>query len=349
MVMKTDPSARTRGIRWHKNAVMVAGGILVGLLLARSAMISLQASLFLLVAGALLCVTVLLRKTEVLLFVWFVLTSLVWPITAHWIPGHFAILGRAIFWGILACVLVAWIVDNILSKRKFVSFDHMGMKVVLALFILWGIVTLFTTVDLANSLKKFSHIIIGLFTSYIFYDFFCRDERNIKIVLVVLFFVTIVVSAIAVAIAVHSLASGIPVYKRISLWFWNPNALGQLLSSIVPLLIASSIWFVPNKRLRLVTNVVMLLALFFSFSRTSWLATAAALAYLSWTSRPMKIPLAVTILLCFFISALLFPVFGGDVADYIMGQRFTGRREIWPGKSPATIPCLVSAPETCFS
>jgi O-antigen ligase len=54
----------------------------------------------------------------------------------------------------------------------------------------------------------------------------------------------------------------------------------------------------------------------------------AALIFLILKSR-LKIPVWCAVVVGLFMSALLFPVVGGRVYDYVTGERYTGRTEIW--------------------
>jgi O-antigen ligase len=74
----------------------------------------------------------------------------------------------------------------------------------------------------------------------------------------------------------------------------------------------------------------MLLALFLSFHRTSWLALVVSGIYLLWKGRT-RLSLAAVIVPVVFIMGLTFPLWGGDFYHYVTGERYTGRRTIWQG------------------
>jgi O-antigen ligase len=309
-------------------AVIIVGSILVGLVIARFMMISPIAAVFALSSGIVFAVTVLLRKTDYLIFAWFVLTSFVFLIMGRLAPQYYEFVGRGVFWGLLACVVVAWAMDNILSGRQFVLLDNVPLKVGILIFVLWCIATLFTSIDVLNSIKKLSHIIIALVVFYMFYDFFSRDQDNIRKVLGVLLFVVTSISVIAIGVAADSLISGVTVYKKISLWFVNPNVLGHVLYPCIPILITAGLYFLSNRFLKILLVFILLFALFLSFHRTSWLAALVSIFFLLCKGR-MKIPIWTMVVVSLFLAALLFPVVGLDTYDYVTGERYTGRIEIW--------------------
>ncbi len=319
-----------RGIPKHRGTVIILGSILIGLVLARFMMISPAAGILALSCGIVLASTVLLRKTDYLIYAWFFLTTIVWLVMLRLLPEYYAFVGRGIFWGLLACVIAAWAVDNILRHRQFASFENMPLKTIILIFMLWCTITLFTSIDVFNSVKKLSHIIIAFVASYMFYDFFSRDQNNIKKMLNIVSLVVILVSSIVIGVAIRSYISGIPIYKEIQLWFLNPNVLGSFLFVCSPVLITSGFDFRPIKRLKFVLVSLILLALFLSFHRTSWLALLVSMTYLLWKGRT-RLSLAAAIIPVLFVVGLTFPLWGGDFYHYITGERYTGRKIIWQG------------------
>jgi O-antigen ligase len=161
-----------------------------------------------------------------------------------------------------------------------------------------------------------------------FYDFFSRDQYNIKKMLNIVSLIVICVSFIVIAIAIRSLISGDPIYKETRLWFVNPNALGSFLFVCCPLLITSGFDFRPVKQLKFLFVSFMLLALFLSFHRTSWLALLVSMTYLLRQGRT-KLSLAAAAILVLFMVGLTFPLWGGDLYHYITAERYSGRKEIW--------------------
>lgn len=334
-----------RAISKRRVSASILGSVLIGLILARFMTLSPLLAIMLLSCGIVLAVTVLLRKTDYLIFSWFILTSLIWLILRLLPVHYFPFVGRGIFWGLLICVIAAWAIDNIVSGRQFVPFNNAPLKGIVLIFLLWCTMTLSTSIDVFTSIKKLSHIIIALVASYMFYDFFSRDQNNIKRLVRILFLLAIVVSFIVVVVAAHSLISGVEIYKQIALWFVNPNSLGIFLFMSIPILITAGFHFVSNRGLRLFFAVTMLLALFFSFARASWLGTSVSIIFLLWKSR-MKIPVSMAIITALVLGALLFPVVGGDVYDFITEEQYTGRREIWQAawKTACHYPLLGTGP-----
>jgi O-antigen ligase len=200
----------------------------------------------------------------------------------------------------------------------------------LFIFILWSYMTLITSIDVLNSVKKVSHFLIGLAASYMFYDFFSQDQRNIEKVLAFLFSVVLAISCITVLVAAYSVLVGVSIYKQVSLWFINPNVLGYVLYASIPMFIAAGHRFIPNRLIYLLSVSVMLMALLVSSHRTSWLAAMGAFGFLAWKSR-MKLLVRAAIIAAIFLASLLFPVFGEDFYEFATGPRYTGRNEIWKG------------------
>jgi O-antigen ligase len=292
-------------------------------------MISATAAILVLSSGIVLVVTVLLRKTDYLIFAWFVMTSLIWFILLRLLPGqYYAIVGRGIFWGLLGCVIVAWAMEKVLSRSQFTPFDNVPLKAIILVFLLWCTITLFTSIDVFNSIKKLSHIVIAVLAFYMFYDFFSRGQNNIRRTLNIVSIVVLLVSFVVIAAAMRGFIYGVPIYKEIRVWFLNPNVLGSFLFISTPLLITSGFDFRPIKRLRFVLVCIVLIALFLSFHRTSWLALMVSVTYLLWKGRA-KVSVAAAIILVLFTVGLTFPLWGGDFYHYITGERYTGRKIIW--------------------
>jgi O-antigen ligase len=319
MVLREIP--RQRGI------VVVVGGVLVGLVLARFVMVSLPAAIVALSTGIVLILTIFVRSIGHLLLGWFVLTNFIWLILTRFFPYTFySFMGTGIFWGLLLCVIASWAMDNVLRGRGFTGLQNLPIQVTIFLFLLWGLLSTVTSMNVLESIKIWSHIAIALVASYVFCDFLSRDESNMKKALAFILGLAIFFSMVIVGIAGHSLLSGAEIYKRISAWFMNPNIAGHLLFLIFPLSIAAMDDF--NKPLKVVIVTIIFVALFLTFSRTSWLAALVSAAFLLWKSR-MKRLVLLAICMALFLIAVLLPVFGPDVYDFFAGERYTGRRELW--------------------
>lgn len=318
---------------WGRGRTKSLGGflisLLVGLLLAYLFISFKTAGVLLAAAGVVVTITVFVRRVDLLIYAWFVLTAVIQFIMLRFLPLHlYGTIGRSIFWGFLGCAIIAWGIDGVLSKRRFVAFDDVPLKAVVFIFVVWAGVTSFTSMDVFNSLKKFSHIVIALAVSYVLYDVFCRNQGNMKKLLGVVWFLVVTISVLTIVAAGHGLVTGVPIYKKVSLWFWNPNSLGALLLVTSPILISSGRMFMANRNLRFLLGSVMILALFFSFSRAAWLATAAAFAFMLWSDRT-KMPVSVMIIIGAFLLALVTPVVGEDIFDFLLGYDYSGRKEIW--------------------
>jgi O-antigen ligase len=316
--------------RRHKGTVVIIGSILIGLVLARFIMISSFLAVTFISSGIVLTLTVFVRKVDYLLYGWFVLTSLIMLIVLRVFPSAYYLpVARGIFWGLLVCVIAAWAIDNILMGRKFTPFDNVPLKATVLIFVLWCTATVSTSVDVFTSFKKLSQIIIALVASYMFYDFFCRDENNIKTIVKITSIVVILVSFSTIAVAIYRVAYGLPIVKQIKLWFLNPNILGRFLLICSPLLITSGFNFRPIRRLRFLFVSAMLLASFLSFSRAAWLGLLVSLVFLLWKARSKSSLVAVIPVL--FVAGLTFPIWGQNAYDYFAGEQYTGRRTIWQG------------------
>lgn len=328
-LMRTNLLVTIREMPKRRGAVVIMASILIGLTLARFMTISPTAAIMALSSGIVLALAVLLRKIDYLIFGWIFLTSLIWFIVERLLPlGYYPFVGRGIFWGLLICIIAAWAIDNILSGRAFLPFNNLPLKATLFLFILWCALTMFTSLNVFVSLKKLVQLIIALATSYMFYDFFSRDENNIKKFFKFVSLTVIFLSFATLASAIQDLTYGLPIYKKVRLWFTSPNVLGSLLFVCTPLLISSGFDFRPVRRIRSFLVLIVFLALFFSFHRASWLALIISLSYLLWKSR-MKIAVLTAIVATLFLFGSLVPVVGGPMYEYISGERYSGRKEIW--------------------
>lgn len=315
----------------QRNIALVLISIVFGLVLAKATMASLSFGIIFLASLILLSITVFLRRVDWLIVTWFSLTGILSFIMTRLLPGsYYAYAGRGIFWGILLCVIIAWALDKVILGKKFIAIDRIAapLKVLAFLFVLWGIVTLPTSLDVFYSIRKLSHIVIALAASYMFYDFFSQDRKNVQTVLRILGIVVLFVSVVTVIVSVHGLARGLSIYKQISLWFHNPNTLGVLLSTSVPMLLSAGVYRRFTKTVKFFLGTLLLLALYFSFSRASWLAALVALSFLLWRSQ-LKPGVLASAVVGLFLVALLVPVAGQDVYEFIMGEQYSGRREIW--------------------
>jgi O-antigen ligase len=318
-----------KGIGKHRRLTVILGSCLVGLMLARLTIVSSAVAIALLLAGIAVVFAILVRKVEYLLLAWFALSTFVWVIMTRFMPEYYSIVGRGIFWGLLGCAIMAWALDNTLNGRRFVPFDNVPLKTAIFIFVLWGVISLCLSQEVFVSTKKLSHIVIALIASYAFYDFFSRDQDNIRKVLRSVSIIVVAVAFIAVASGFQAMATGTPIYKKITLWFWNPNSLGMFVFMITPTVICAGLDFVHNRPVRIVLTAVPLLGLFFSFHRTSWLATLVSIAFILARIRRMKAAMSAAIVAGLFAVGLLFPVAGGDVYEFVTGERYTGRKEIW--------------------
>ena len=330
--MRANLLIAIRAISKRRGSVIVPASVLLGLVLARLIKISPAAAIVVLSSGIALVSVILLRKTDYLIFSWLVVTSLIYFIMYRFFPpSYYNLLGTALFWGLIVCVIAAWAIDNALCGRKFMPLTDIPLPLLatILIFLLWAAISVVSSVDIFVSLKEWSHIFIGLGVSYMFYDFFARDENNIRKLLKVLSILVIVVSSVLITSAVHGLISGIPIYKKIRMWFWNPNIVGYFLFTFTPILITSGFDFRPVKKLKFVFVAVVLLALFFSSSRTSWLAALVSIAFLLWKSGRYKSALGAGFVAILVLAGMTVPLWREPFFDFITGPRYSGRQELW--------------------
>lgn len=334
--MRNDQLLTIKRIPRHKGGVGLVLGVFVGLVLAYFVMVSVHAAVLVFSGGIVLALVLFFRRIDLLIYGWFVLTGFVLVLSWHLIPEYSEFLGTAIFWGLLFCIIGAWAVENVLGGMKFIPFENLPIMVTTFLFLLWGTISVSTSVDPGISIRRFSHIVIGVGASYMFYDFFSRDERNIRRIVAIILVMTSVFSVATVATAVYSLVAGLPIYKQLGLWLMGSNALGSLLCHSIPIMLTAGLCLVPRKCFKVFFAVLMLLALFFSFARTAWIGTLVAVAFLIWKSR-MKWPIQFAIVTCLIVIAWWFPAGGEGFFQYITGERYTGRQQIW--KASWTMAC----------
>ena len=346
-VMTASPMNRASASPRFGGALIIVTSVLIGLLLAHFLKTSPKLALMFLGGSIAFSLAVVIRKAEYLFTGWIFLTTFVWLIMSRLMPEYQSIVGRGLFWGLLGCVIVAWAVDNVLRRRQFIPFDNIPLMTVGGIFLLWGVLTLLASQDVFVSLKKLSHVAIAFIVSYAFYNFFAWDWNNIRKVLKVVMVIIVAVSLLTIGSALDSLVSGVPIYKRISLWFWNPNSLGIFLFTCTPVLITAGCYFIRNRGIKAVIIGILFLALFFSFHRSSWVGAVTAIFLLLAMSR-FKLPLWLAVVGGLFVSGLLFPVVGNDVYDYVTGERYTGRRDIWQAsfRTACDHPILGTGPGT---
>jgi O-antigen ligase len=308
--------------------MVISGSLLAGLLLAGSVVVSPVLATLLLSGVIVLTIAFCFRKTQHLIIGWIYLTGFV-NLLLSYLPAHYyPVVGRAAFWGVLSCILLAWGVDVILRGNAFVRFDNLPLKVTILTFLVWCILTLTSAQNLFLSVKHVSHYVIVLTASYMFFDFFSRDEDHIVKTLRAVLYVTAIICFVIVLAGMRGLIAGIPIYKQLSLWFQNPNGLGKLLATSIPILVTAGVYHLPNRGLKCLFVSLMLLGLLLTFSRASWLATLASITFILWRGR-MKAPIWMAVMAGLFLAALLFPAYGDDTYNYISGPHYSGRRQIW--------------------
>lgn len=298
-------------------------------MLARLVVMSPVVAVLATATGIALAVTVLVRKTDYVIFGWFVFTTFLLLIQDSLPAQYHSLVGTGGFWGGLICIVVAWAVENILTGRRFLPLQNMPLKVTAVLFLLWATMSLAASQSLFVSVKNYLHIVLALLAAYMFYNFFSRSVENIRKVIGVVTVIIIPTSCYTLLLAGHAVMTGEPIYKQIALWMFNPNSLGYFLLVTGPVIIVAGLDSMRNKPLKLVLVMSPLTALFLSFSRASWVGAFASYCYLLWVSRRSRMYFAPLLVAGLFVVTLLVPDYGGEFFNYVTGERYTGRKEIW--------------------
>jgi O-antigen ligase len=129
----------------------------------------------------------------------------------------------------------------------------------------------------------------------------------------------------------------------------NPNNIGDFLFIFTPILITSGFYFRPVKGLRFVFLAVVLLALFFTFARTSWLAALVSISFLLWKSGRYKCALAASFVALLVLAGMTVPLWREPLYDFVAGPRYTGRQELWRAawNVACDYPVLGTGPGNC--
>lgn len=344
-------STRIRAMSGLSGIVAILASVLTGLVLARFTMVSPSAAVVALLSAVALCFALFVRRIDYLFIGWAVTTTFVWAIMTRLMPQYYAFVGRGLFYGGLACMVVAWGADNILRGRRFIHFDNVPLKASVLAFLIWGTIAVASSQDVILGAKKLSHVVIAFISSYMFYDFFSRDQNHIRKVLKIVSLLIVAVSFITIVTGLESLVSGVSLYKRLKLWFWNPNTLGTFLFICLPMILTAGLNFVSSSLKRTFLIAIILVALFLSFHRTSWLSASVAIVFIMTRTGRLKLPVAVAIVGCLFLAGFVMPFKGEDIYDFVTGERYTGRTEIWKAaiKSAGDHPFLGTGPGTSVS
>lgn len=306
--MKTKPAFLTK--QTPQSVIIITGVILIGLVLAACILISPRVAAIGLSVSIIITFTVLIRRIDYLIFAWFVLSWLMYWIASQFPETYESLIIRSTFWGLIFCINVSWFIDTILNRRKPTPFDYTAIKVIIFSFLIWLAIPIFITPNIFRGMVTMSRILIAFITSYVLYDFLSRDENSIKRLLTILSVLAISISFGTLVDACYKLVSGITTFKNVYAVLGN-NALGCFLFISSPILITSGLYFNNNKRLKTFLVVILLLALFFSFSRASWLAALVSFSFLLWKNG-WKVPLVISIVLVLLIGMILFVGTGED-------------------------------------
>jgi hypothetical protein len=195
--------------------VIILGCVVVGLLVASSVAVSPVLAALLLSCGVILTITFTFRKVQHLIIGWVYLTGFLNILLSHLPQHYYPIVGRAAFWGVLSCIIVAWSVDVVLSGSGFVHFDKMPLKFTILMFLLWSTLSLTTAQNLFLSAKHVIHYVIILVAAYMFYDFFSRDQDHIIRTLQTILYVTVIICFVMVVAGARGLIAGTPIYKQL--------------------------------------------------------------------------------------------------------------------------------------
>lgn len=294
----------------NKYVIGVAAAILIGLVLTNYLMILPVAAVVVVFIGTVLAFTVFVRRIDYMVFLWFAMSWLMYPIASQFPAAYQSLVIRSIFWGLIFCMTVSWFIDTVLNRRKPTPFDDTLIKYIVFIFLLWSTIPIFITPSIFRSMVTISRILIALITSYILYDFLSWSENNIKRLLTLLSVLVVFISFGTLIDAGYKSISGIYIWKNIYAVI-GQNPLGYFLFISCPIMITSGFNFKDNKGLKVFFIVILLLALFFSFSRTCWFTALISISFLLWkTGR--KVLLVISIILILLVGMGLFAGVGED-------------------------------------
>lgn len=331
---------RLAGRLINKSAVVVTAAILIGLILTNYLIASPLTAITLVSVGTALAFTVFIRRIDYLVFAWFTLSWLMYWIASRFPADYQSLVIRSIFWGLLFCMNVSWLIDTILTRRKPIPFDDRPITAIIFTSLLWSAILVFITPSISRSMITMSRILIALITSYVLYDFLSRDENNIRRLLTILSVIVILISFGTLIDACRRLISGALLFKTVGAVLLN-NPLGYFLFISSSILITSGFNFKNNKELKTFLIAVLILALFLSFSRTCWLAALVSFSFLLWRSG-RKVPLVIAMILILLISMALFVGMGKDfyrplvqegyglTGTITLTARWEGAKLAWP-------------------
>jgi len=333
-MVRTDLLMPIKRIPERRGLLLVLLSLSVGLILACFINLSPKAGVVVLLSGTAFVFVILIRKTDNIIFGWFFLTSFFYFLTWNFFPippHYYRLLGTAVFWGLLLCAVAAWAIDNVLRGRSFFPLSAVPLTLVctVVLFLLWSALNVASSVDSYHSFKQWSHILIALAVTYMFLDLFSRNQQNMARIFKVVSLLVMVMSFIMIAIAVQGLVTGTRIYKAITLWFYNPNTIGDFFLTFMPIMLTSGFYFKPLRGMRSVLLAIVLLALFFTFARTSWLGALCAIAFLLWKCGKYKASLVAAFLGLFVLGGMTVPLWREPVYDFLAGPRYTGRQVLW--------------------
>lgn len=229
----------------------------------------------------------------------------------YFIPSSLHI--RLFIWGINGLLLAVWFTKNISQKLGFVPFREKGLAIILYLFLFWACISIFLSSMPLYGIRQMGRLIIGLLTSYIFYDFFSRSKKNVHFFLKVITFLVLFVSCWAVIESLQKLLAGEKLYKNIYAGFANQNVLGYFLFLFLPLMLSYFFIHCPfqgkYRRWRILFLILIGYTFFLSSSRSSWNGLFFALFFL--LSKKNKVLGRGIIILTIIISISLYVFIGG--------------------------------------
>jgi O-antigen ligase len=188
----------------------------------------------------------------------------------------------------------------------------------------WTLVALFSAIDETLAVKQVIALVGGILVALTVLAS-CRDLHRVRILLGFL-------TAIGLIMALTSLSSnhqlqaehgGTDVQNRLQGAFQSPNQLGSWCALVIP--IAAGLMFVSSRRLARAFSAVALLALLatltFSFSRSAWIGTGAAMVLMLLTLREARRLLAIIFVPLAVIGYLIFSSGTAPPEVKVVGER----------------------------
>jgi putative inorganic carbon (HCO3(-)) transporter len=232
---------------------------------------------------------------------------------------------RLLKWSL--AILFGFIVSGkILISTKRFTFPANTVTRFMLLFIGWGIITSFFSIDQSASLiRVFRDISVLMLFLLIYHQL--TDERDVRKVITAWMTVALLISIFGI-LQYFVLGRG-----RIASFYLNPNALGIFYFLIIPVVFSLSLYETNRsiKRRYHILLIILALALFLTGSRASWLATLVGVVTLVILTKRRRLYFAILFFVLMVVIGLIFSgVFRAALENTIRWSRgLTFRNFIW--------------------